>query len=73
MSVKNYGSKGASEVVVKSPPAKAGDARDMNSIPGSGRSPEEGNGNSSILAWETRWTEEPVRLQSMRPQSDMSE
>ena len=32
--------------VVKNPPADAGDARDMGSIPGSGRSPEEGNGNS---------------------------
>ena len=31
--------------VVKNPPAKAGDARDMDSIPGSGRSPEEANGN----------------------------
>ena len=31
--------------VVKNPPAYAGDARDMGSIPGSGRSPEEGNGN----------------------------
>ena len=29
--------------VVKNPPASAGDARDMNSIPGSGRSPGEGN------------------------------
>ena len=32
--------------MVKNPPADAGDARDMGSIPGSGRSPEEGNGNS---------------------------
>ena len=31
--------------MVKNPPADAGDARDMGSIPGSGRSPEEGNGN----------------------------
>ena len=29
--------------VVKSPPANAGDARDVGSIPGSGRSPGEGN------------------------------
>ena len=43
--------------VVKNPPANAGDA---GSIPGSGRSPGEGNGNhSSILAWEIPWTEEP--------------
>ena len=31
--------------VVKNPPANAGDARDMDSIPGSGRSPGEGNSN----------------------------
>ena len=32
-------------VVVKNLPSNAGDARDMGSIPGSGRSPGEGNGN----------------------------
>ena len=32
-------------LVVKNPPANAGDARDTGSIPGSGRSPGEGNGN----------------------------
>ena len=31
--------------LVKNLPANAGDARDMRSIPGSGRSPREGNGN----------------------------
>ena len=31
--------------VVKNPPANAGDAGDAGSIPGSGRSPGEGNGN----------------------------
>ena len=31
--------------MVKNPPARAGDARDKSSIPGSGRSPGEGNGN----------------------------
>ena len=30
--------------VVKIPPANAGDTRDASSIPGSGRSPGEGNG-----------------------------
>ena len=30
--------------MVKNPPANAGDASDMDSIPGSGRSPGEGNG-----------------------------
>ena len=32
-------------VVVKNPPANAGDARDGGSIPGWGRSPKVGNGN----------------------------
>ena len=32
-------------LVVKSPPANAGDARDTGSTPGSGRSPGAGNGN----------------------------
>ena len=31
--------------VVKNLPANVGDERDVGSIPGSGRSPEEGNGN----------------------------
>ena len=31
--------------MVKNPLANAGDARDTGSIPGSGRSPGEGNGN----------------------------
>ena len=49
--------------MVKNPPANAGD---MGLIPGSGRFPEEGNGNpSSILAWDIPWTKEPGGLQSM--------
>ena len=32
--------------LVKNPPANAGDTRDMSLIPGSGRCPGEGNGNS---------------------------
>ena len=31
--------------MVKNPPANAGDSRDVGSIPGSGISPGEGNGN----------------------------
>ena len=31
--------------VVKNPPARAGDLRDTDSVPGSERSPGEGNGN----------------------------
>ena len=47
-------------LVVKSLPANAGDIGDAISIPGSGRSPEEGMAtHSSILAWEIPWTEEP--------------
>ena len=43
-------------------------AGDLGSVPGSGRSPREGNGNSNILAWRIPWTEEPGRLQSMGSQ-----
>ena len=55
----------------KEPACNAGDS---GSIPGSGRSPGEGNGNPlqywllSILAWRIPWTEEPGRLQSMESQ-----
>ena len=41
--------------VVKNLPANAGDTRDAGSIPGSRRSPGEGNGNPSRIPW----TEEP--------------
>ena len=42
-------------LVVKNPPANAGDIRDPGLIPGSLRSPREGNGNplQSILAWKS--------------------
>ena len=44
--------------------ASASNAGDLGSIPGSGRSPGEGNGNSlQYLAWRNPWTEEPGRLQ----------
>ena len=53
----------------------ARNVEDLGSIPGSGRSPREGNGShSSILAWKIPWTEEPGRLQSWsRKESDMTE
>ena len=52
--------------VVKNPPANSGDTRDASLVPGSGRSPGEGNGNhSSIVAWKIPWTEEPGGLESM--------
>ena len=41
--------------MVKNLPANAGD---VGSVAGLGRSPGEGNGNASILAWKTPWTEE---------------
>ena len=37
---------GASQEALKNLPVKAGDLRDVGSIPGSGRSPGEGNGNT---------------------------
>ena len=37
--------------VVKNPHAKAGDIRDLGSIPGLGRSPGGGNGNLLLYPW----------------------
>ena len=57
-------------LVVKNPPANAGDLREEGLIPGSGRFPGGGNGNplkDSCL--ENPWTEEPGRPQSMGSQS----
>ena len=60
-------------LVVKNPPAHAGDVRDTVSIPGSGRSPGGGYGNplpySSILAWNIPWTEQSNGLQFIGSQS----
>ena len=51
-------------LVVKNPPAKAGDRRTTGSTPGSGRTPEEGMAtHSSILAWRIPQTKEPGGLQ----------
>ena len=48
-------------LVVKNPPASAGDVRDTGSVPESERSRGEGNGNPlSVLAWRIRRTEELV-------------
>ena len=53
--------------VVKNLPTNAGNS---GSIPGSGKSPGEGNGtHSSVLAWRIPWREEPGRLQSTGLQS----
>ena len=53
-------------LVVKNPPANAGDIRDMGLIPVLGRPPQEKRmaTHSSILAWRIPWTEEPGGLQS---------
>ena len=54
--------------VVKNPSANAGDARDVGSIPGLGRSPGVGNGNPlQYSSWKIPWREEPGGLQSMGP------
>ena len=56
-------------LVVKNPPASAGDVRDVGLMPGLGRSPEEGMAtHSSIPAWRIPWTEEPGGVQSMGAQ-----
>ena len=56
-------------LVVKNPPAKAGDPGDVVSISELERFPEEGVAtHSSILAWRILWTEEPGRLQSLGSQ-----
>ena len=53
-------------LVVKNLSAKAGDVRDLGSIPGSGRPLEESmTTHSSILAWRISWSEEPGGLQSI--------
>ena len=39
----------AGGAIVKNPPANAGDARDMGSIPGSGRSPRVQNGKPTLV------------------------
>ena len=52
-------------LMVKNLPAYVGDVRDMGSIPGSGRPPEEGIAtHSSIFAWKSPWREEPDGLWS---------
>ena len=52
-------------LVVKNLPARAGNFRDLGSIPESGRSPEGGNGNPlQYSCLENPWAEEPGGLQS---------
>ena len=55
--------------MVKNQPANTGNIRHVGSIPGLGRSLEEGVAiHSSILAWGIPWTEEPGGLQSIASQ-----
>ena len=53
-------------LVVKNPPANAGDTRDTGSVPGSGQSPGGGNGNPLQYSYlENLIDRGPGRLQSM--------
>ena len=50
-------------LVVKNPPANAGEVRDAGSIPGQEDPLEKGMAtHSSILAWKLPWKEESERL-----------
>ena len=50
-------------LLVNNPPANAGGARDLGSIPGSGRSPDGVHGNALWYSyWRIPWTEEPGGL-----------
>ena len=52
--------------LVKNTPAKAGDRKDADSLPGWEDPLEEGMAtHSSILAWRIPWTEEPGGLWSI--------
>ena len=55
-------------LVVKNPPANAGDVRDVGSIPDGDPLVEGMAAHSSILAWRTPWTVEPGGLQSIASQ-----
>ena len=55
-------------IKIKADKESACNEGDMDSIPGSGRSPGEGNGNPLQYSWQIPWTEEAGRLQSMGSQ-----
>ena len=50
-----------------------GDPGHVGSIPGLGRSPGAGHGDSRVLAWRIPWTEEPGGPQSIVEESDTTE
>ena len=57
--------------MVKNPPLNVGD---VGSIPGSGRSPGGGNGDSLQHSyWEIPWTAQPGGLQSMGSQKSLTQ
>ena len=59
-------------LVVKNPPANAGDMRDVGLIPGQEDLLEEGMAtHSSILAWRIPWTEKPGGLQFMEDTTEV--
>ena len=56
--------------MVKNPPVKAGDVRDVGLVPGSGRSLGGGHGNPfQYSCLENPWTEKPCGIQSMGSQT----
>ena len=57
-------------LVIKNPPANAGDIRDMGSVPGLGRSSETGRDNSLLYSWleNPMEREEPGGLHSIESQ-----
>ena len=55
-------------LVVKNPPANAGDIRDVGPLGWEDGPEEEMTTHSSILAWRIPWTEEPGGPQSMGSQ-----
>ena len=65
-----YSHQWASQVVlvVKDLPANAGDVEDVGSLDQEDPLSRKGQPRSSIIALKIPWTEEPSRLQSMRPQ-----
>ena len=52
--------------MVKNPPANAGDVADMSSIPESGRSPGEGNGNPLQYSCLEKSTDRGARQATVR-------
>ena len=56
--------------VVKNPPANAREAKDMGSIPGSGKSSGEGNGNPLQHSWKMNGMEDPLGQQATEEWKD---